>query len=122
MALEGGARCQRVLLHDIHNANILLLVQNHPYVVHTMEFIRNCGLVVEHAVPIDIEQHLGLPLHSVVLYHYCVQLLFQVVRAENVVAEALFGRPSDVRIKLNEILEDGLKSLWHSIQSIHEVV
>lgn len=123
LSLEGRPCCQGVLLHYVHDTNILLLVKDHANVVHSMEFIRNRCLIVKDAVPIHIEQNLGsAALRSIVLYHYCVQLLLKVVLTEYIMTEALLGRPSDVRVELNQVFEDCLKSCRYPVQSVHEVV
>ena len=89
-------------MHYVHNTNILLLVEDHADVVHSMEFIRNRRLIIKHAVPIHIQQNLGgAALGLVVLYHYCVQLLLEVVLTENIMTEALFGGPADVGVELD---------------------
>lgn len=88
-----------------------------------MEFIRNRRLIIKHAVPIHIQQNLGgAALGLVVLYHYCVQLLLEVVLTENIMTKALFGGPADVGVELDKVLENRLKPRGHPVQSIHEVV
>lgn len=91
-------------MHDIHNANVLLLVQYHSNIVQSIEFIGNCSLIVEHTVPINLQQNLTRSFHPIVLDHDRVQLLFQPILLENFVAKTLLGGPPDVRIELDQIL------------------